>query len=63
MNEFKVDEDEEYIEEVVDVEPEEVKNYKPKIHFKNQDVCPECGSELIHEGGCVICQCGWSRCG
>lgn len=26
--------------------------------------CPECGSELIQEGGCVICKsCGWSRCG
>lgn len=25
--------------------------------------CPECGSELIQEGGCVICKsCGWSRC-
>ena len=26
--------------------------------------CPECGSELIQEGGCVICKsCGWSKCG
>ena len=26
--------------------------------------CPECGSKLIQEGGCVICKsCGWSRCG
>lgn len=26
--------------------------------------CPECGSELVQEGGCVICKsCGWSRCG
>lgn len=26
--------------------------------------CPECGSELIQEGGCVTCKsCGWSRCG
>lgn len=25
--------------------------------------CPECGSELIQEGGCVICKsCGWSKC-
>lgn len=63
MDDFKVEECEEYIEEVCEVEPEEVKNYKPKIHFANKDVCPECGSELIHEGGCVICQCGWSRCG
>ena len=26
--------------------------------------CPECGSELVHEGGCVSCKiCGWSKCG
>lgn len=26
--------------------------------------CPECGAELIHEGGCTSCQnCGFSRCG
>lgn len=25
--------------------------------------CPECGEELIFEGGCNICKnCGWSRC-
>lgn len=27
-------------------------------------VCPECGSTVEHEGGCVICRnCGWSKCG
>ncbi len=26
--------------------------------------CPECGSNLLHEGGCVICRaCGYSKCG
>jgi len=26
--------------------------------------CPECGSVLEHEGGCVICrECGYSKCG
>ncbi|MFW5787013.1 MAG: vitamin B12-dependent ribonucleotide reductase [Halanaerobiales bacterium] len=26
--------------------------------------CPECGHELEHEGGCVVCRnCGWSKCG
>lgn len=26
--------------------------------------CPECGSKLQHEGGCVICRdCGFSKCG
>jgi ribonucleoside-diphosphate reductase alpha chain len=25
--------------------------------------CPECGADIIHEGGCVICpQCGFSKC-
>lgn len=26
--------------------------------------CPECGTPVVHEGGCVICrQCGYSKCG
>lgn len=26
--------------------------------------CPECGSAVVHEGGCVICpECGFSKCG
>ncbi|AGB18067.1 vitamin B12-dependent ribonucleotide reductase [Thermoanaerobacterium thermosaccharolyticum] len=26
--------------------------------------CPECGSEIEHEGGCVVCKnCGYSKCG
>ena len=26
--------------------------------------CPECGSVVEHEGGCVICRnCGFSKCG
>ena len=29
----------------------------------NKSVCPGCGEELIHEGGCDICKsCGWSKC-
>lgn len=25
--------------------------------------CPECGGELVSEGGCVLCHsCGWSKC-
>ena len=38
-------------------------------HSSNPEVdngakCPECGSRLIQEGGCVICKsCGWSKCG
>ena len=26
--------------------------------------CPECGSAVEHEGGCVVCRnCGYSKCG
>ena len=29
----------------------------------NKEVCPSCGEQLIHEGGCDICKsCGWSKC-
>lgn len=37
-------------------------SFNPEID--NGAKCPECGSELIQEGGCVICKsCGWSKCG
>ena len=37
-------------------------SFNPEID--NGAECPECGSELIQEGGCVVCKsCGWSRCG
>lgn len=30
----------------------------------NDAPCPECGHEMEHEGGCVICRsCGFSKCG
>ena len=42
--------------------PESRTSFNPEID--NGAKCPECGSELIQEGGCVICKsCGWSRCG
>jgi ribonucleoside-diphosphate reductase alpha chain len=25
--------------------------------------CPECGKPVRHEGGCVVCDCGFSKCG
>ena len=25
--------------------------------------CPECGKPVRHEGGCVVCNCGFSKCG
>ena len=39
------------------------------IDFINEEsngdaVCPDCGNELEHEGGCVTCRsCGYSKCG
>jgi ribonucleoside-diphosphate reductase alpha chain len=25
--------------------------------------CPNCGGNLVHEGGCTTCKsCGWSKC-
>lgn len=31
---------------------------------KNMAYCPECGSKVEHEGGCVMCRsCGYSKCG
>lgn len=41
---------------------ESIPSSNPEVD--NGAKCPECGSELIQEGGCVICKsCGWSRCG
>lgn len=35
--------------------------YMPKQ--KTGEVCPECGAEIINEGGCEHCsQCTWSKC-
>lgn len=29
----------------------------------NDNVCPRCGEQLAHEGGCIICKaCAWSKC-
>ncbi|HHY65323.1 MAG TPA: vitamin B12-dependent ribonucleotide reductase [Clostridiaceae bacterium] len=39
------------------------KTYDP-VDGKNIKYCPECGSEVEHEGGCVVCRsCGYSKCG
>jgi hypothetical protein len=24
--------------------------------------CPECGASLIHQEGCLMCSCGYSKC-
>ncbi len=29
----------------------------------SDSLCPDCKSKLRYEGGCVMCSCGWSKCG
>lgn len=30
----------------------------------SDETCPECGSKLRYDGGCIVCpNCGWSKCG
>ena len=37
---------------------------KQEENCENESICPECGSPVRFEGGCVTCaECGWSRCG
>lgn len=47
--------------ELFDTEEEnEVKEIKETL---NKNPCPQCGQELVFEGGCNICKaCGWSKC-
>ena len=36
---------------------------KTRIAEDDGHTCPECGAEVQHEGGCVICRnCGYSKC-
>ena len=40
------------------------KSYQPQVEEKdNTEKCPECGKPVRHEGGCITCSCGFSRCG
>lgn len=43
------------------------KSQKKDLMIDNSDpvkTCPDCGENLEHEGGCVICKsCGYSKCG
>ena len=40
-----------------------LKNYVTKEEKTNKPKCPECGEDLIFEGGCNTCKsCGWSKC-
>lgn len=56
------------IKRYVDINNEELERAnkkKPNLGKNNSNgaLCPECGHELEHEGGCVICRsCGYSKC-
>lgn len=62
------------LERVMKLEPEFMAGYKldeiisarepAAVTGKNSRNCPECGCELEHESGCVVCRgCGYSKCG
>lgn len=36
---------------------------KPILGADDKLHCPECGKVLRHEGGCTVCDCGFSHCG
>lgn len=48
------------------VPPKEKAGGKEPVDLAMMDdnaICPDCGKKLRHEGGCVICDCGFSHCG
>ena len=48
---------------IISVKKEKVKETNKTINTNNTNKCPDCGSEIRHEGGCVMCtECGWSKC-
>lgn len=46
-----------------DIEEKELEVVTPKIVPVSKAKCPQCGGELVFEGGCNTCKnCGWSKC-
>lgn len=59
QNEINDSYDQDYEQEIP--EPKNKKNVANKSHPKAK--CPQCGGELVFEGGCNTCKsCGWSKC-
>lgn len=51
-------------EELNEAFPTQIDVQSKLKEIENVSVCPECGAEVQHEGGCVQCKsCGWSCCG
>lgn len=45
------------------IEEKELEVITPKIVPVSKAKCPQCGGELVFEGGCNTCKnCGWSKC-
>lgn len=62
-----VDEQTEYAQSIINAWG--IKNEVPKFvqvlpnpDIDTNNMCPDCGSQLIHIDGCVSCVCGFSRC-
>ena len=57
---------EEFKESLIPIGSEEAnknQNNVTDFTFKNITTCPDCGSSVMHEGGCVTCPgCGFSKC-
>lgn len=58
---------EEMQNEIIDSEEhqEVIETVKHHVEMKThkKPTCPECGAEIVAEGGCNICKsCGWSKC-
>lgn len=46
-----------------DIEEKELEVITPKTVPVSKAKCPQCGGELVFEGGCNTCKnCGWSKC-
>lgn len=71
---FKLNTDEQPISVAIKPEPPAKKEEPKKKELKDMNIiqdrevgkriCPECGEELVSQGGCVVCikGCGWSKC-
>lgn len=60
---------EEFQKEIVPDDEFETKDKKENVNLTNSNIkiskpkCPQCGGDLVFEGGCNTCKnCGWSKC-
>lgn len=53
--------------EIISTQTTRIENKIDETNKTNNEdkkvVCPECGEQLFHDGGCILCRsCGWSKC-